>query len=132
MYKGNITTATTVTANTNVPFKTVWNTNGNTRYNSDNNTVEFSTTGKYNVYVMLNFTGTTGTVGGLQLYANGDAIPESLVQAELTASTGVLGIEVKDTINVLPTIDNATANISVRPTVNMTINNAIITVEKVR
>lgn len=132
MYKGNITTATAVTATANVPFKTVWNTNGNTRYNATDNTVEILNPGKYNVYVMLNLTGTTGTVAGMQLYANGVAIPEALVQAELTASTGVLGIEVKDTIDVEPTIDNTIAKLSVRPTVAATVSNGIITVEKVR
>lgn len=132
MFKGNIVTATTVTAGTNIPFVVDWNTNNNTRYDITTNAIEFLNGGKYNVNVLLNLTGTAGTTISAQLYANGVAIPETLAGAELTASTGILALTIVDTINVANILNNQLANISVRLNGNATVSNGLITVEKVR
>ena len=78
MFKGNITTATTVTADTNIPFNVVWNTNENAAYNSTTNVVEFRKAGYYNVNAILNVTGVSATPVNVAFYANGQIIAETM------------------------------------------------------
>ncbi len=132
MYKGNITTATAVTANTNIPFTTVWNTNNNTRYNANENVLEFNNGGYYNVNAILNVANVGATPISIAFYANGQIIAETTESADVTPTTGLYALEVKDTIKVDPTINSSLANISIRTTQNATISNAVFTVEKVR
>lgn len=132
MYKGNITTATAVTANTNIPFTTVWNTNNNTRYNANENVLEFNNGGHYNINAILNVTNVGATPISVAFYANGQIITETIESADVTPTTGLYALEVKDTIKVDQTINSSLANISIRTTQNATISNAVFTVEKVR
>lgn len=132
MYKGNITTATPVVANTNIPFNTVWNTNANTAYNSNGNYVELRKSGYYNINAILNVTGVSATPVNIAFYANGQIIAETTESADVTPTTGLYALEVKDTIKVDPTFLNEFANISIRSNRDITVSNAVFTVEKVR
>lgn len=132
MYKGNITAATTVAANTNIPFNTVWNTNGNTAYNAATDSVEFRKAGYYNVNAILNVTGVAASPVSIAFYANGQIIAETTESADVAPTTGLYALEVKDTIKVEPTMVNDFANISIRANQNITVSNAVFTVEKVR
>lgn len=132
MFKGNITTATAVTADTNIPFVVIWNTNGNTRYNTQNNSIEITNPGYYNVSVLLNVTGSANATIGAQLFADDVAIAETLAETTITATTGLANIEIVDTIRVRPNETFSFADLSVQLDGAATITNAVITVEKVR
>lgn len=132
MFKGNITTATPVTANTNIPFNVVWNTNDNTAYNATENYVEFRKSGYYNINAILNVTGVATTPVSIAFYSNGQIIAETTESADVTPTTGLYALEVKDTIKVDPAFINSFANISIRANTDITVSNAVFTVEKVR
>ena len=130
MFKGTITTDTAVTANTNIPFNVVWNTNGNTAYNKTDNAVELRTSGFYDVIVTVQATtGTSGATVTAQLYADGEAIPES-ASTEVLGGTTTSTFTLADTVRVLVDRYPNVADISVRFDTAMTVNSAVITVEK--
>lgn len=79
MYKGTITTSTAVTANQDIPFNTILNTNTNTDP-SENGVIKIRKSGFYNTQASVVISGyTASTEISLQLFANGKAIDESIV-----------------------------------------------------
>lgn len=129
MYKGRIA-STTVTANTNIPFANVWNTNANTAYDSTNDAIGLLTAGYYDVMVNLVVTGSAGANISAQLYVNDVAVPESIATVDITANTGIETLTVFDTIRVVHTPIPEFADVSVRLSGNATISSGVITIEK--
>lgn len=130
MFKGTITANTAVTANTNIPFDIVWNTNGNTGYDKTDNSIELRTSGFYDVIATIQATtGTSGATVTAQLYADGVAIPES-GSTEVLGGTTESTFTLADTIRVINDRYPNVANISIRFNTAMTVNTAVITVEK--
>ena len=132
MYKGTIVNDITVTANTNIPFTTKLNTNGNTSYDATNNVINILNSGLYNVDLMVNMTDVAVGDVSIQLVGDGVVIPETVLTATSGSVTDALNFSVHDTIRVSPTVANTFATIGVQATVGGTISNAILTVEKVR
>lgn len=132
MYKGRIINSTAVTADTNIPFATVWNTNNNTRYNSTTNAVEFGSTGYYNVAVNLNVTGVAVSPVAIQLFADGQPIEDAIAESDITATTGIQSLTIVDTIKVEPNALNQFASLSVQAGNGLTVLAGVFTVEKVR
>ena len=128
MYKGRIVNSTAVAVDTNIPFVTVWNTNNNTRYTT-NNAVELRAAGYYDVAVNVVLTNATATPVSLQLYNNGQPIEETLTTNDITATTGIETLTIVDTIRVTPDLVNDFAELSVRADQAVTILNGIFTVE---
>lgn len=130
MFKGIIGAIYTTVANTNIPFTTVWNTNGNTRYNQATNEVGLLTPGYYDVTAQLNVNSTAGGVVSAELIKNGIAVPESISTFNIAAGESAT-FTIIDTIKVVPTDENAIANIAVRlTTVGETVNTGVLTIEK--
>lgn len=129
MYKGIITTSTIVSANTNIPFNTVWNTNGNTSYNATNNTVSFLTPGYYDISGLVVATNVSGDIT-LGVYADGVEKPESKSSGTTEAVTDLITLPISETVYVRPSDISSLANISVQLSTGATIVNGLLTVER--
>ena len=132
MYKGIITASTTITANTNIPFVTELNTNRNTSYDATSNAVDIVTSGLYNIDVTINLTGIAEGDIGLNLLGDGIVLPESVVSATSTATSDAISLNIHDTIRVTPDSGVTHATIALQATEDATIQNAVLTIEKVR
>lgn len=131
MYKGTITTATAVTAGTDIPFVTKLNTNQHTA--ARNGEVRINSTGYYQADASVVITGyTASTAISLQLYADGVAIPEAIATAVPgSTTTSQITLPVHDIIRVLP--DNFDiAKLSARLSGAATIESGIFTLSKMR
>lgn len=129
MYKGRIISATPITANTNIPFVTVWNTNNNTRYSETDNAVELRARGYYDVAVSMTLTNSATSPIAIQLYANGTPIAETVSESDITATTGTHTLTIVDTVRVRADLVNNFAEISVRATNDATVLTGLFTVE---
>lgn len=128
MYKGIISANTAVTANSNVPFVTVFNTNDSTS-SSTAGVVDIKRAGYYDVVARLTVTGSTATSISAQLYANGVAIGEAIATSAIVATTGVATLVIPDVLRVVRS-DAGFANISVRLNGNATVTSGLLTIEK--
>lgn len=117
-------------ADTNIPFSVVWNTNQNTRYNSNENTLQILSPGYYDIAVNLSITDIATSPASAQLYADGEPLADSLTETDITATTGIATLTIVDTIRVLPTDSFTFASLSVRLGSAGTVLNGVITVEK--
>lgn len=129
MYKGNITTATTLAADAVIPFVTVWNTNNNTKP-LGNGSVELNTSGYYDVNVMATVSGVTVSPFAIQLFDGEEPIAETLAETDITATTGIHTVNINDTLRVVPNALDTIARLSVRVNGAATINTAVLTIEK--
>lgn len=128
MYKGIITTPTALTTDAIIPFRTVWNTNNNTRAVGDGS-VELRASGYYDVNVMATISGVTVSPIAIQLFDGETPIVETLAETDITATTGIHTVNITDTIKVIPYADDSFAKLSVRVSGVATIENAILTIE---
>jgi hypothetical protein len=133
MYKGTITTSTAVTANQDIPFNTILNTNTNTDP-SENGVIKIRKSGFYNTQASVVISGyTASTEISLQLFANGKAIDESIVSTvagatntnPLTLTTAIIPV------NVQPYNANI-ADISVKLSGPATITSGVFTIEQLK
>ena len=132
MFKAAIKTATTATANTNIPFAVAINTNNNTSYNAVNNSVRISRTGYYDVDLTLVGTGFAAGDISAQIFADGEAIAEAIATATVSATTDVITLNISDLVKVISAAAFSHADLSVRLSAAGTINSAILTVTKIR
>ena len=132
MFKGIITAVTSITANTNIPFITELNTNSNTSYDATLNAIDITTSGLYNIDLTLNASNVAEGDVTVALYGDGLILPESVVSATSIGATDLYSFNIHDTIRVTPDVDGTHARISVRPSVDIDVSNAVLTIEKVR
>ena len=133
MYKGTITTNTTVTANQNIPFNTILNTNVNTDP-SENGVIKVRKSGFYNIEASVIVTGyTASTEISLQLFANGKAIDESIVSimAGATNTDPITLTTALVPVNVQPYNANI-ADVSVKLSGAATITSGIFTIQQLK
>lgn len=126
MYKGIIDTITTVAANTDIPFRTVLNTNPKT--SATNGLVSIRDAGYWNAKAQINFTGVTGDIVA-QFYDNGNPIPDTAWS--ITASnTDNLTATILDVLKVVRNYGVDFAKLSVRLSVATAINRAVFIVDE--
>lgn len=113
MFKGTIASGTTLTADTNIPFVTEWNTNPRLRYNTSDNTVSILEQGYYDVYVSLPLSNVSASPITLQIYANGNPISEA-VNVNTILSSQIKTIQIFDILKVSRSIGSNIANMSIR------------------
>ena len=113
MYKGRVNQDTSVLANTNIPFATVWNTNSNTTPDTTNNNVALNKTGYYDVYAVIQLTDVISTPVEVNIVADGVVVGNA--QADVTANTGIITLTIVDTVRVAvaPFSDRATISVQV-------------------
>lgn len=128
MFKANITTPVAATADTDIPFTTVIRTNGNVV--SDGTQIRILKPGFYNV--SLTMSATAGAIGTpeVSLYNNGNIIAETTSERTLVANASTTFV-INDILNIVPgIIDNV--RLSVRSTAALNIDNAVLTITKIR
>lgn len=113
MFKARIPENTVLVENTNIALTPIFNTNRNTVLDTTLNAVQIREPGYYDVYVSLPLTNASDSPLTVQLFANGQAIPEAVDTSDLTVTTGILTFHVTDVIRVLPAAGQY-ANVSVR------------------
>lgn len=126
MYKGIIDTLTTVAANTDIPFRTVLNTNWKTSAN--NGAVSIRDQGYWNAKAQINFTGVTGEIVA-QFYDDGVAIPDTAWSIDAT-NTDNLTATILDVLKVVRSYGVDFAKLSVRLSVATTINRAVFIIDE--
>ena len=128
MFKGIIINDTNVTANQNIPFDVMRNTNANTRYDSTTNEIVITKPGYYDVTATIVASSVGGGTVTAQLYANGRVVPGAL-STEVIDATGTTTFVIIDNVKVDPSPVNEYANISIRFSAEITVNDANILVE---
>ena len=123
MLKANITTATAVTAGTDIPLNLIFNTNCNTAMT--NNRINLNKCGAYDIDAMFNITGVAAGNITLQMYNNGVAIPGA-------AATDLITLNVTDIVRAVRNNIGTEAALSFRLSASATVNNAIVTVERIQ
>lgn len=129
MFKGIILSDTTVITNTNIPFSVVRNSNGCTRYDSTNNAVQITSSGYYDILANIVATSTPGGTITAQLFADGVAIPGALSTITVGA-TGTATFTIIDNEYVAQAMNNNYVEISVRVNSGVTVNDAMLLIER--
>lgn len=127
MYKGKVNGPVAVAANTDVPFTTVFNTNGKT--SPSGGKVNILSPGYWNVKAQINFTAADGAIGW-KFYSNGQAIDEDIWNiTAITANTYTATL-----INAFKVLRSANgfADFSIRPSIAATVNTAVFIVDEER
>ena len=130
MLKANITTATAVTAGTDIPLNLIFNTNCNTEMT--NNRINLNKCGAYDIDAMFNITGVAAGNITLQMYNNGVAIPDAVAGATSAAATDLITLNVTDIVRAVRNNIGTEAALSFRLSASATVNNAIVTVERIQ
>lgn len=130
MLKTNIVTATAVTANTDIPLNLVFNTNCRTGING--NRITINDCGGYDVEAMFNLTGIAAGPIRLQMFNNGVAIPDAVASATVAATTDLVTLNITDIIKVARNNIGTNVALSFRLSAAATINNAIVTVQRIQ
>lgn len=126
MYKGIIDTQVAVAANTDIPFRTVLNTNWKT--SADGGAVSIKNAGYWNAKAQINFTGVTGPIT-VQFYNEGEPIPDTAwtIEAE---NTDNLTATLLDVLHVIRRYGTDFAKLSVRLSVATAVNRAVFIVDE--
>ena len=119
MFKGNFTTGSEVTANTNIPITQIWNTNNKISLSTDN-TIQLKANGLY--IANANLVVTNVAVGNVtaQIYADGVAVNGAIASATSGATTDLITLPLQDALRVVLDNTNSFANISVQCNVAVT------------
>lgn len=128
MYKGIIKTPIAVTANTDIPFNTILNTNWKT--SPSNGVVGIREPGYWNVKTQINFTGSTGDIE-LRFYNDGEAITD-VVWTFAAAPSDVITATLTDAIKVIRSLGIDFAKLSVRSNLTMTINSGVFIIKEIK
>lgn len=130
MYKGTIISATPILANVDIQFGAVLNTNSNTDYCGS--LIKIKTSGLYDVDSTIVVTNVPVGNITLQMYDNGVPIPEATVTATSSALTDVLVLPLHDVLKVVTESGAKVVGLSFRLSVGATINNALVTVGRIK
>lgn len=130
MLKANITTATAVTAGTDIPLNLIFNTNCRTGING--NRIRINSCGAYDVDALFNITGVAAGDVSLQMFNNGVAIPDAVASATSTATTDLITLNLTDIIRAVKNNIGTEIALSFRLSAAATINNAIVTVQRIQ
>ena len=128
MYKGIISADTAVTANTNVPLGLAFNTNTNIL--AVGGVVSILKPGLYEVNVTATATGSDDEVS-MNILNNGVVIPEDTSPAVPAAATDPSRFVINDTFRVI-SFPSSTVRLSVQFTEDVTVNNLVFTVKRIR
>lgn len=131
MYKGIITNKT-VTANTNIPFTTTMQSNGKTVWNRNDNTVQITASGYYEVNAQLVLTGVAVGNVTASLMGNGTSIMEAQSITTVGATTDYHTLNIHDVLKVNPSNANVLANLGIQLSEAGTVESGVITVQAVR
>ena len=112
MYKGIVRQDATVLANTNIPFSTAINSNGNTTPKSASNAVAINTTGYYNIMASLIVTDITTTSVTANILADDNII--ATATSDITADTGIVTLTIPDIERVAVAPTPSKVNIAVQ------------------
>lgn len=132
MFKGIVENTTTVGANTNIPLTVVYNSNSNTAYSSSDDTVLVKKPGFYDIKGQFVLTDVAAGDVSIQLFADGEPIPEAVATGTSTGTTVFITLPLIDMERVLPTLSTGFAKLSVRPTIAVTIDSGTLIIERVR
>lgn len=115
MLKAIIPAGTSTVANTNIPLEVQKNTNRNTRYNPNNDTIEILMPGDYDLYVSLPLTGSSSASLILQEYRNGKVVDEAASYGDITQTTGIETFQIMDAFKITRNVPfGPLANIAIR------------------
>lgn len=128
MYKGIITTPIAVTANTDIPFNKILNTNWKT--SPENGVVAIRDPGYWNAKTQINFTGATGDIE-LRFYNDGVALTD-VVWTFSAAPSDVITATLTDVLKVVRTLGVDFAKLSVRSNLTMTVNSGVFILEELQ
>lgn len=128
MFKGRIIGPIAVTANTNIPIASVFNTNTNILHIGP--TMSILKPGLYEVNVTANAEGVTEEVA-LNLLNNDTAIPGDTSPAVPAAATDPARFVINDTLKVESQVFSS-VRLSLQFTEDITVNDLIITIKKIR
>lgn len=132
MFKGKITKVTPVTANTNIPLDVEYNTNNNTAFKGNTNTVSVIKPGFYSINGQLVVTDVAVGDISAQLYVNGEIVPEATSTATVAATTDFSTLPITDMIRVVPTTLDENVEVSIQLNVAASISSAVLIVERIR
>ena len=132
MFKGKITKVTPVTANTNIPLDVEYNTNNNTAFKGNTNTVSVIKPGFYSINGQLVVTDVAVGDISAQLYVNGKIVPEATSTATVAATTDFSTLPITDMIRVVPTTLDENVEVSIQLSVAASISSAVLIVERIR
>lgn len=130
MLKANITTATAVTAGTDIPLNLIFNTNCRTGMNG--NCIRINSCGAYDVDALFNITGVAAGDVSLQMFNNGVAIPDAVASATSTAAADLITLNLTDIIRAVKNNIGTEIALSFRLSAAATVNNAIVTVQRIQ
>lgn len=130
MLKANITTATAVTAGTDIPLNLIFNTNCRTGING--NRIRINACGAYDVDALFNITGVAAGDVSLQMFNNGVAIPDAVASATSTGATDLITLNLTDIIRAVKNNLGTEIALSFRLSAAATVNNAIVTVQRIQ
>lgn len=128
MYKGIVSADTAVTANTNVPLGLAFNTNTNIL--AAGGLVSILKPGLYEVNVTATATGPDDEVS-LNILNNGTVIPEDTSSAVPAAATDPSRFVINDTFRVV-SFPASTVRLSLQFTDDVTVNNLVMTIKRIR
>lgn len=131
MYKGIVKNDVTVTANSNIPFTTVINSNGNTTPINNSNAIAINTTGYYNIVTSLIVTDIATTSVTANILADGNVI--ATVTSDITADTGTISMVIPDVerVAVAPTTNKVNIAVQISGAGTIVAGSKLI-IEKVR
>lgn len=132
MFKGKITKVTPVTANTNIPLDVEYNTNSNTAFKSNTNTISIMKPGFYFINGQLVVTDVAVGDISAQLYVNGEIVPEATSTFTVGATTDFSTLPITDMIRVVPTELDENVEVSIQLSVAASVSSAVLVVERIR
>lgn len=129
MFKGTISAPTAVTAETNVPFQLAFNTNTNIFANAG--VISILKPGLYEINVTANAVGAADTALTMNLLNNDTIIPEDASTAVPDTAADASRFVINDTLRVVNMLAS-TVRLSVQFTDDVTVNNMVVTVKRIR
>lgn len=131
MYKGNIL-GVTASADTNIPFNTVIQSNNKVSYDSTNNSILIKNTGYYEADIHLVLTGIAVGDITVSLMANGTALTEAQAVETVSATTDSITVNLHDVFKINPYTVSNYSNLSVRLSGTCTVTNGVVTVKEIQ
>lgn len=132
MFKGTITDEIVTSANTNIPLTVQYNTNGNTSYSSSIDAISIRNPGFYDVEAQFVLTDVAVGDISVQMYADGNPIPEAIATGTSGNTTNFITLPLTDKFRVVATSLPEHAKLSFRTSVAATISAGVVTIERVR
>jgi len=119
MFKGTFVTGTQISANTNIPITTVFNTND--KINNNNGVIQILQSGLYKADANLVITGVADATNvTAQFYADGVAVAGATGSATSGGTTNLITLPLQDAFRVVSTLPNNTASLAIQCNVAVT------------